>query len=120
MGQKWFQWIADNFPLFRWTFFLNFKGPWPFKIKTSDFSVLMYFIVAWTVNVAVTTNFHGSGAQQDATTTVIAIVLFVILMTFYLVEDRDKYAKMKIREKSFSAAREILRKPANISQPCVQ
>jgi hypothetical protein len=28
------------------------RWPGPFKIKTSDFSVLMHFIVAWSVNVA--------------------------------------------------------------------
>jgi hypothetical protein len=42
--------------------FFNFKGHWPFTIKTSDLSVLMHFIEAWSVNVAATTNFHGSSA----------------------------------------------------------
>jgi hypothetical protein len=48
--------------------FFNFKGPWPFKFKTSDFSVLVHFTVAWLVNVAAATNFNGSGVPQDATT----------------------------------------------------
>jgi hypothetical protein len=63
----------------------NFKGPWPFKIKTYV-SVLMHFIVAWRVNVAAATNFHGCSALQEATTAVIAIpvVLYVIMMTFFL------------------------------------
>jgi hypothetical protein len=43
----------------------------------------MHFIVPWSVNVAAATNFHGSGAPQAATTTVNAIVLYVIMMTFY-------------------------------------
>jgi hypothetical protein len=42
----------------------------------------MPFIVAWLVNVAAATNFHGSGMPEVATT-VIAIVLYVIMMTFY-------------------------------------
>jgi hypothetical protein len=48
--------------------FFNFKGAWPFRFKTSHFSVLMHFIVAWLVNVAAASNFHGSDAPQDATT----------------------------------------------------
>jgi hypothetical protein len=67
MGQKWYQW--NDFPLFRYKFFSNFKWPWPFKFKASDFSVFMHFIVAWSVNVAGATNFHGSGVPLDATTT---------------------------------------------------
>jgi hypothetical protein len=51
---------------------LYFKGPWPFKIKTSDFSVLMHFIVALSVNVAAATYFHDSGTPQDTTTTTVA------------------------------------------------
>jgi hypothetical protein len=29
----------------------------------------MHFIVVWLVNVVAATNFHGSGAPQDASTT---------------------------------------------------
>jgi hypothetical protein len=32
MGQKWYQWIAYDFILLRYTFF-KFKGPCPFKLK---------------------------------------------------------------------------------------
>jgi hypothetical protein len=37
--------------------FFIFKGPFSFKFKTSDFSVLLHFIVAWSVNVATATNY---------------------------------------------------------------
>jgi hypothetical protein len=50
----------------------------------------MHFIVAWSENVVTATNFHVSGAPQDATMYIIAIVLYVIMMTFYWVVDRDK------------------------------
>jgi hypothetical protein len=43
----------------------------------------MHLTVAWLVNVAAAINFQGSGAPIFATTTVIAIVLYVIMMTFY-------------------------------------
>jgi hypothetical protein len=51
-------------------------GLGPLRKKTSDFSVLMHFIVAWSVNVAAAANFHGSSAPH-------AIVLYVIMMAFY-------------------------------------
>jgi hypothetical protein len=74
MGQKWYQWIAYDFPLFHWTFFFNFKGSWPLKLKLMIFVSLKHFIVDWSVKLAAVTNFHGSVTPQDATTTVIAIV----------------------------------------------
>jgi hypothetical protein len=43
----------------------------------------MHFIVAWSVNVVAATNFHGSDVPQAATTTVIATVLYIIMITFY-------------------------------------
>jgi hypothetical protein len=59
--------------------FLYFKGPCPFKFKTYDFSVLIHFIVAWSVNVVAATNYvlhtgnHiGSGALQAATVVVVS------------------------------------------------
>jgi hypothetical protein len=52
-------------------FLFYFEGPWPLKIKSSDFSVFMHFLVAWSVNVAAATNFHGSGTPQAATTTLL-------------------------------------------------
>jgi hypothetical protein len=55
-----------------------FKGPWPFKIKTSDFSVLIHFIVAWLVIVVAATNYvshngnHTSSVVPQAATEVVA------------------------------------------------
>jgi hypothetical protein len=71
--------------------FFIFKGPCPFKFKTSDFSVLIHFIVAWSVNVAGATkyvphngNHTGSVAPQAASEVVAACgVLLLIVFPFY-------------------------------------
>jgi hypothetical protein len=71
--------------------FFIFKGPCPFKFKTSDFSVLIYFIVAWSVNVAASSNYvphngnhTGSVAPQAATVVVEACGMpLPIVFLFY-------------------------------------
>jgi hypothetical protein len=45
VGQKWHQSTADGFLLFRWTYFFKFKGPCPFKLNKTFFSVLINFVV---------------------------------------------------------------------------
>jgi hypothetical protein len=51
VGQKWYQSIAYDFPLSRWTFFSNLKGAGPLNLK-KVFSVLISFNVSCLINVA--------------------------------------------------------------------
>jgi hypothetical protein len=81
----------------------------------------MHFILAWSVNVAAATNFHGSGTPQEATTTYSHCYSFVCNDDDTLLSGiQRQIGTAEIREKLSSGAREILRKPANICQPRVQ
>jgi hypothetical protein len=68
--------------------FFLFKGPCPFKFKTSDFSVLIHFIVAWSVNVAATTNYvphngnHTGRVMLQSATVVVAVCGMPIPIVF--------------------------------------